>query len=106
MNKWDVEELVKNTEKEVQEQLNLADEICDFNSNKVLEAFQRNGVKESDFGSTTGYGYDEYRKRKNRKSFFRCFACRRLHCKVTVYIRYTCINSCFICLFKTWRYNA
>ena len=69
MNKWDVEELVKNTEKEVQEQLNLADEICDFNSNKVLEAFQRNGVKESDFGSTTGYGYDDIGREKIERVF-------------------------------------
>lgn len=69
MNKWDVEELVKNTENEVQEQLHIIDEICDFNSNKVLEAFQRNGVRESDFGSTTGYGYDDIGREKIERVF-------------------------------------
>ena len=35
MNKWDVEELVKNTENEVQEQKHIIDERYNFNKNKV-----------------------------------------------------------------------
>ena len=46
MEKRDVEKLVNEAEKEIQKQLQLADEVCDYNSKKVLEAFQKNGVKE------------------------------------------------------------
>ena len=69
MEKRDVIKLVNEAEEEVKEQLELADEICEFNSSKVLEAFQRNGVKESDFGSTTGYGYDDIGREKIERVF-------------------------------------
>ena len=69
MEKRDVIKLVNEVEEDVKEQLNLADEICEFNSSKVLEAFQRNGVKESDFGSTTGYGYDDIGREKIERVF-------------------------------------
>lgn len=38
--------------------------ICEYNSNKVLKAFQDNGVSEVDFGSTTGYGYGDIGREK------------------------------------------
>lgn len=69
MEKRDVEKLVNEAEKEIQKQLQLADEVCDYNSKKVLEAFQKNGVKESDFGSTTGYGYDDIGREKIERVF-------------------------------------
>ena len=69
MEKRDVIKLVNEAEDEVKEQLKLADEICEYNSSKVLEAFQRNGVKESDFGSTTGYGYDDIGREKIERVF-------------------------------------
>ena len=58
------EELVKNAEKEVQEQYKIADEICEFNSKKVLEAFHKYNVSEIHFGSTTGYGYNDIGREK------------------------------------------
>lgn len=38
---------------------NKIDEICLFNSKKVLEAFQNNNISEMHFNTTTGYGYDD-----------------------------------------------
>ena len=35
------------------------DEITEYNQNKVLKAFIDNGVSESHFAGTTGYGYDD-----------------------------------------------
>ena len=35
------------------------DEIEEYNSSKVLDAFIRNSISESDFNSTTGYGYND-----------------------------------------------
>ena len=35
------------------------DEICAFNSEKVLNAFWKNNISEIHFNSTTGYGYGD-----------------------------------------------
>ena len=41
------------------EQFKLIDDICFYNSEKVLKAFQENSVSETHFNSTTGYGYND-----------------------------------------------
>jgi len=48
----DCEEKLINVHKEL-------DEICEFNSNKVLSAFISENVSESHFSATTGYGYGD-----------------------------------------------
>ena len=52
-------ELSKKTELEVQEQFKKIEEICEYNSLKVLSAFQKYNVSEMHFNSTTGYGYSD-----------------------------------------------
>ena len=51
--------LINEEEKNVKEQLNQIDEICMYNSIKVLKAFQNNKVSEVHFNETTGYGYND-----------------------------------------------
>ena len=51
-----IRELVNNAENELTDQFDKAEEICQYNSEKVLEAFQKYRVTEADFGSTTVYG--------------------------------------------------
>ena len=51
--------LINNEEKKIQEQLKKVDEICEYNSIKVLKAFQDNKVSEAHFHETTGYGYND-----------------------------------------------
>ena len=58
------EDLITEAEKEVQEQLKNADEICYFNSKKVLDAFHKCNVSEVHFGTTTGYGYNDIGREK------------------------------------------
>ena len=55
----DIEELVRKSEEEVKEQFKLAEEICAYNSKKVLKAFQNNSISDIHFGSTTGYGRND-----------------------------------------------
>ena len=55
----DINKLINEAEENVKEQFKLVDEVCFYNSNKVLEAFQKNNVSETHFNSTTGYGYDD-----------------------------------------------
>ena len=58
MNKKAID-LVNQAEKELKEEFNNLDELCFFNSEKVLNAFRNNHVSESCFNSTTGYGYND-----------------------------------------------
>ena len=44
---------------ELTEQFTRIDEIAEFNTQKVLSAFQTHKVAEAFFQGTTGYGYDD-----------------------------------------------
>ena len=68
-----VKDLIKRTEEKLTEEFKLVDEICEFNSEKVLKAFQDNNISEADFGSTTGYGYDDMGREKIEKVFAQVF---------------------------------
>ena len=52
-------DLVNESEKEVREQFDKVEKICEKNSLKVLTAFQKNELAEVHFNETTGYGYDD-----------------------------------------------
>ncbi len=51
--------LVEETEKEIQEQIQEIDKNCMINSKKVLDAFRHYEISETHFQSTTGYGYGD-----------------------------------------------
>ena len=51
--------MIDELEKECLEQFKLIDDVCFYNSEKVLKAFQENSVSETHFNSTTGYGYND-----------------------------------------------
>ena len=50
-------ELINESEKECLNEFEKIDELCNYNSLKVLNAFHKNHVSESCFNQTTGYGY-------------------------------------------------
>ena len=52
-------DVVNSSEKECLEEFKKIDEICEYNSMKVLKSFQKNEVTESCFNETTGYGYND-----------------------------------------------
>ena len=54
-----VSKLVSESEKELDGVFRGIDDVCEYNSMKVLSAFNRNNVSESHFISTTGYGYND-----------------------------------------------
>ena len=59
MNKEKIIELVNKCEKELKKQYDVVDRIEEINTNKVLDAFKKNGVSEVHFNTTTGYGYND-----------------------------------------------
>ena len=52
-------ELSKKVENEVQDVFKEIDEVCEYNTAKVLKAFQKYNISDMHFGSTTGYGYGD-----------------------------------------------
>ena len=55
---------VNDTEKECSEVFSKLEEICLFNQNKVLEAFQEANLQLADIASSTGYGAEDRAKGK------------------------------------------
>lgn len=54
-----VKEIITKAENELKEQFAIIDDICEYNSDKVLSAFQKHQVSEIHFNETTGYGYGD-----------------------------------------------
>lgn len=55
----EIDKIIKNAEKELGEVFKKIDEQAFKNSEKVLNAFHKNGISEIHFNSTTGYGYND-----------------------------------------------
>jgi len=64
-----VVELVRKSEIELKEMFDKIDENAFLNSLKVLSAFKNENVSESDFSSTTGYGYNDLGRDKIERVF-------------------------------------
>ena len=55
----EIESLANEVEKEIRPVFEKIDKVCEFNSMKVLEAFQQNNISDIHFNQTTGYGYGD-----------------------------------------------
>ena len=65
--------MIDEMEKECLKQFKIFDDICFYNSQKVLKAFQKNRVSETHFNSTTGYGYNDEGRNVIEKVFSSVF---------------------------------
>ena len=54
-----LEEIIKSSKEDLKEVFDVVEEIEEFNSKKVLDAFIENNICESDLNGTTGYGYND-----------------------------------------------
>ena len=68
-----LEEIIKNSRSEIEKELQKIDEIEEYNSEKVLNAFTTNNISETDFNTTTGYGYNDIGRDKIEKVFASIF---------------------------------
>lgn len=64
-----VEDLVLECELNNKELYSKQEEICLFNSKKVLDAFKKENLSESDFNTTNGYGYNDTGRDKIERIF-------------------------------------
>jgi cystathionine beta-lyase family protein involved in aluminum resistance len=54
-----IDDLVIKSENKLKTKFNQIDEVCLFNSQKILNAFHKEKISASDFNGTTGYGYGD-----------------------------------------------
>lgn len=73
-----VKEIITKAESELKEQFSIIDDICEYNSDKVLSAFQNNQVSEIHFNETTGYGYGDLGREVIEK-FMQIFFTQKMH---------------------------
>jgi len=64
-----LENILKEADKDLEDVFKEIDKIEEINSEKVLDAFIKNGVCETDFNSATGYGYNDVGRDKIEKIF-------------------------------------
>ena len=68
-----LDSIIKNCNKDLEDSFKRIDDIEEFNSKKVLDAFIENGVCETDFNSATGYGYNDIGRDKIEKVYASIF---------------------------------
>lgn len=64
-----IEDLVLECELNNKELYSKQEDICLFNSKKVLDAFKKENLSESDFNTTNGYGYNDTGRNKIERIF-------------------------------------
>lgn len=68
-------EISKKCEEEIKIELKKIDDICMFNSMKVLNAFHEENISEIHFNTSTGYGYNDIGRDKIEDVYKRIFKC-------------------------------
>jgi len=71
----DLDKLTIEVEEELKENFKKIDNLCFFNSKKVIDAFKEEGVSEFHFNTTTGYGYNDIGRDTIERVFSRIFKC-------------------------------
>lgn len=60
---------IKDAENKLKDVFSNIDDVCFYNSQKVLKAFWKENISETDFNSTTGYGYGDIGRDKIEKVY-------------------------------------
>lgn len=68
-----INELITNCEYEISNVFKKIDDVCFFNSQKVLNSFKENNISFVHFNSTNGYGYDDLGRDTIEKVFANIF---------------------------------
>ena len=71
--KQDIRELSQQVEQEIKPIFEKVDKICEWNSKKVLEAFQECQLQEVHLNASTGYGIDEPGRNKIEEIYSHVF---------------------------------
>ena len=70
-----LEDIIGDSKRDLKNIFDKIDEIEEFNSRKILDAFIENNISESDFNSSTGYGYNDIGRDKIEDVYASIFKC-------------------------------
>ena len=70
-----LDNLVKEVELSLSDDFKSLDDLCLFNSKRVLDAFHKYGVTTGDFNGTSGYGYGDIGRDKIEKIYAEVLGC-------------------------------
>lgn len=70
-----LDSIIEDSKRDLRDIFDKIDDIEEFNSRKVLDAFIENSVSESDFNSSMGYGYNDIGRDKIENVFASIFKC-------------------------------
>ena len=70
-----LKDLIEKSKVDLKDTFSKIDETCLENSSRVLNAFKENSVSETDFHSSTGYGYNDLGREKVEKVFASVLGC-------------------------------
>ena len=70
-------ELVEKVDLKIKDEIEKVDKLEEFYSLKILEAFKKFKVSESDFHGTTGYGYNDFGRDKIELIFADVLGCEK-----------------------------
>ena len=79
-------DLVNECEKDVKDQFDKIDILCEKNSLKILNAFRNNNVSEIHFNSSTGYGYNDIGRDVIEKFLLRFWMQKMLLSEVNLFL--------------------
>lgn len=96
----EVVELISSCENDCKEEFTKIDNICELNSLKVLNAFQKNEITESCFNETTGYGYKDLGRDKIEKVFADCLGAEDCLVRSQFISGSHALNVCFFALLR------
>jgi len=68
-----IEDFIKNSNNDLEDVFRRIDEIEEYNSEKILNAFIENSICETDFNSATGYGYNDVGRDKIERVYASVF---------------------------------
>ena len=71
----DLDKLTSEVEEELKEKFKKIDNLCFFNSKKVIDAFKSENISEFHFNTTTGYGYNDIGRDTIERVFSKIFKC-------------------------------
>ena len=85
--KPEVYDLARRAEALAAPQFTLLQEVCERNTQRVMDAFQEFRVSEACFAGTTGYGYDDLGRETLEKIYARVFGTETSICLCPISIR-------------------
>ena len=95
-----LEDIIKNYKEALKDVFDKVDNIEEYNSKKVLDAFIKNSVSESDLSTTTGYGYNDIGRDKIERVYADIFKAEAALVRTQLISGTHAISTCLFALLR------